>query len=181
MSDSDEGNTQSPTGAPRSSGKREDKRRKSRTEVRSQQNQRRHQARELAVQILYEVDVTDHSADEVLARTRAQHEPHEETFAYVSQLIRGIHVEQAEVDERLGAAAPAFPVGQLAPVDRNILRVAIYELLNQPDVPSKVAINEAIELAKRYGGERSGKFVNGVLGTVFKRIEEDRSARKADS
>ena len=179
MSDSDEGSSQAPPGT--SPANREGKRRKSRTEVRTQQNQRRHQARELAVQILYEVDVTEHSADEVLARTRAQHEPHDDVYAYVTLLIRGVHAEQDEVDERIGAAAPAFPVTQLAPVDRNILRVAIFELLFQPDVPSKVAINEAIELAKRYGGESSGKFVNGVLGTVYKRIDSERSVDKPSS
>jgi N utilization substance protein B len=179
MNNSDDANPQTPPAS--SPANREGKQRKSRTDVRSLQNQRRHQARELAVQILYEVDVTEHSADEVLARTRAQHEPHEDVYAYVTKLIRGIHAEQNEVDERLGAAAPAFPVAQLAPVDRNILRVAIFELLFQSDVPSKVAINEAIELAKRYGGESSGKFVNGVLGTVFKRIDSERSVDKSSS
>jgi N utilization substance protein B len=151
------------------------KRRKAPSEARTQQIQHRRQARELAVQVLYEVDVTDHTVAEVLARTRAQLELHDDAFAYVSLLVRGIHTEREEIDERLAAAAPAFPVAQLAPVDRNILRVAIYELLRQSDVPSKVAINEAIELAKRFGGDSSGKFVNGVLGSVFKQLESERS------
>lgn len=175
MSDSNDASTPRPPQRGSQPAKRAGKSGKVRDGARSLQNQRRHQARELAVQILYEVDVTDHSAAEVLARTRAQHEPHEETFAYVSHLVHGIRRESDEIDHRLGAAAPAFPVTQMAPVDRNILRVAIHELL-EAEVPAKVAINEAIELAKRFGGDSSGKFVNGVLGTVFKRIEADRAA-----
>jgi N utilization substance protein B len=143
-------------------------------EQRSRQNQQRHQARELAVQILYEIDVTDHSAAEVLARTRAQHELEEPALDYLVQIVTGVGRDQDRVDDYLGAAAPQFPVAQLATVDRNILRVAIYELLNNPDIPPTVAINEAIELAKAYGGDTSGKFVNGVLGTVFRRINSER-------
>ncbi len=148
---------------------------KPRRETRSPQNQRRHQARELALQILYEVDVTDHSADEVLARTRAQHATPEEAFAYLASLVHGVHADADRIDTHIAAAAPAFPVAQLPPVDRNVLRVAIFELLNHEDVPPKAAINEAIDLAKRYGGDNSGKFVNGVLGTVFSRIAAQQS------
>lgn len=167
---------QRPPSAPKSGdAKKGGKRRKGPSEARQQQIQHRRQARELAVQVLYEVDVTDHSAAEVLARTRAQLELHDETFSYVSLLVRGIHTDIDDIDERLAEAAPAFPVAQLAPVDRNILRVAIYEMLRQSDVPAKVAINEAIELAKRFGGDSSGKFVNGVLGTVLKRIDAERA------
>src|SRR5262245_21268665 len=82
-------------------------------EQRSKQSQQRHQARELAIQILYEVDVTDHSADEVLARTRAQHAPEEPAFDYLSQLVRGVERDRGRVDDYLGVAAPAFPVPQL--------------------------------------------------------------------
>lgn len=182
MSESNQDSGQSPAQSPSSArSKRDGKRGKGAPDVRAQQNQRRHQAREMAVQVLFEVDVTDHSADEVLARTRAQLAPHEETFDYLSQLVRGIKDDLVRIDDNLGAAAPAFPVAQLATVDRNVLRVAIYELLNQPSVPAKVAINEAIDLAKRFGGDSSGKFVNGVLGTVFKRITAERTAKDAPS
>ena len=143
-------------------------------EQRTKKNQQRRQARELAIQILYETDVTDHSGAEVLARTRAQHGLEEPAFDYLAELVTGVGRDQERVDGYLGAAAPQFPVAQLATVDRNILRVAIYELLNNSDVPPKVAINEAIELAKAYGGDTSGKFVNGVLGTVFRRITAER-------
>lgn len=148
-------------------------------EQRTKLNQQRHQARELAIQILYETDVTDHSAAEVLARTRAQHALEEAAFDYLVQLVNGVGRDQDRVDDYLGAAAPQFPVAQLATVDRNILRVAIYELLNAAEVPPKVAINEAIELAKAYGGDTSGKFVNGVLGTVYRRITAEREQATA--
>jgi len=147
---------------------------KPRRDVRSPQNTRRHQARELALQVLYEVDVTDHSSDEVLARARAQHATPDDTFEYLALLVHGIQVDNEMIDRYISAAAPAFPIAQLPPVDRNVLRVAIFELLNQKDVPPKAAINEAIDLAKRYGGDNSGKFVNGVLGTVFSRINAER-------
>jgi len=146
---------------------------------RTKQNQQRHQARELAIQILYETDVTDHSAAEVLARTRAQHALEEPAFDYLVQLVNGVGRDHVRVDEYLGSAAPQFPVAQLATVDRNVLRVAIFELLNMSEVPPKVAINEAIELAKSYGGDTSGKFVNGVLGTVFRRITSERDQASA--
>jgi N utilization substance protein B len=81
--------------------------------------------------------------------------------------VRGL---QDVIDPHIAAAAPAFPVDQLPAIDRNVLRLAIYELLRETDVPVKAAINEAVELAKRFGGDSSGRFVNGVLGTVAERI-----------
>ena len=81
-----------------------------------------------------------------------------------------------EIDPYIAEAAPAFPIAQLPAVDRNVLRLAIYELLHEAEVPPKAAINEAVELAKRFGGENSSRFVNGVLGTIATRIEHDRKA-----
>lgn len=149
---------------------------KPRQDTRAEQNRRRHNAREQAIQLLYEVDVTAHSAAEVLARIRAQETTPEETFAYLTRLIHGIRRDQETIDDYISAAAPAFPLPQIAPIDRSVLRVAIYELLHEATLPPKVAINEAVELAKRFGGDNSGRFVNGVLGTVFRRIEAERSA-----
>jgi N utilization substance protein B len=148
---------------------------KGRGDLRSEQNRRRRQARELTVQLLYEVDISGHSADEILARTRAQETTHSDAFNYLATLVSGIRVNQHTIDDYIAAAAPAFPVAQLAPIDRSVLRVAIFELLYQPNVPPKAAINEAVELAKRFGGDNSGRFVNGVLGTVLRRIEEERA------
>lgn len=126
----------------------------------------RHQARTLAMQILYEADVAGHPASEVLERYTTDMSLPQPVRRYVERLVTGVLADQEAIDRQIAAAAPAFPVEQLPPVDRNILRIAIYELVNERDVPLKAAINEAVELAKRFGGENSSRFVNGVLGTI---------------
>jgi transcription antitermination protein NusB len=153
---------------------------------RSSPGGKRHQARILALQILFEVDLTAHDPMEVLARTFADQPAPPETRRYVERLVVGTLTDQEEIDTYVFAAAPAFPVAQLPSVDRNVLRIAIYELLRQPDVPPKVAINEAVELAKRFGGDNSGRFVNGVLGTVVNTLgaapaSGDRSATEPET
>lgn len=142
-------------------------------------NVRRHEARELALQTLYEVDMTDHSAAEVLSRTRSQLQPDQETFEYLELLIGEFNLIGDEVDGYIGVAAPAFPVAQLANVDRNVLRIATIELLRHPDVPAKVAISEAIVIAKRFGGDNSSRFVNGALGAIYRKIQAERAAATA--
>lgn len=135
----------------------------------------RRQARTLALQILYETDQTGHDWSEVLERTIEDDTPSQETASYLRLLVEGIFRHQKAIDREIELAAPAFPIGQLSPVDRNALRIAIHELRYTNDVPIKVAINEAVELAKRFGGESSSRFVNGVLGTVVDRLPESRS------
>jgi N utilization substance protein B len=93
-----------------------------------------------------------------------------EIMAHTQRLARGVVAHQAEIDPHITEAAPAFPIPQLANVDRAVLRIAIFELLHEKDVPFKVAINEAVEIAKHFGGPNSGKFVNGVLRTISERI-----------
>jgi len=135
---------------------------------------RRHQARILALQILFEVDLTNHEPREVMTRTFADQPTPPDTRRYVERLVSGTLTDQEEIDHYVLSAAPAFPVSQLPSVDRNVLRIAIYELLRQANVPPKVAINEAVELAKRFGGDNSGRFVNGVLGTVIGKIDHEK-------
>ena len=93
---------------------------------------------------------------------------------FIVDLIRGVIAHASELDKIIEKAAPQWPLDQIAMVDRNVLRLGLYELLfgNRGEVPPKVAINEAIELAKSFGGDSSGKFVNGVLGTVYREIGE---------
>ncbi len=93
---------------------------------------------------------------------------------FVWGMLNGIVAHQAELDAMIVKAAPEWPIEQIAVVDRNALRIGLYELLYAPkeEVPPKVAINEAIELAKNYGGPNSGKFINGVLGTIYKQMTE---------
>ncbi len=135
---------------------------------------RRHQGRILAMQILYEVDVTGHPLDDVLARTLDDQTVACSLRDHVERLTTGVLEAGADVDRRIASAATAFPVAQLAAIDRTVLRLAIFELLHEPGVPPRAVINEAIELAKRFGGDNSGRFVNGVLGTVSTRITEER-------
>lgn len=95
---------------------------------------------------------------------------------FMHDLVFGAEKYQAEIDQLIATAAPDWPLDQITNVDRNVLRLGIYELkfANAEDVPPKVAINEAIELAKTFGGASSGKFVNGVLGTIYKEMGEPR-------
>jgi N utilization substance protein B len=133
---------------------------------------RRHQARMLALQVLYEVDLTNHDSDEAAARAFSEHGPlTEDVTSHVRTLVSGVLAHRADLDPILAAAAPARALEEQAAIERNVLRLSAYELLYEPRVPPKVAINEAVELAKRFGGENSGKFVNGVLRTV---LEEHR-------
>jgi N utilization substance protein B len=141
---------------------------------RRQRNARRRQGRILALQTLYESDMTEHSVAAVLARLRAQDATPPDTLAYASELVTGVRANEVRIDAEIERAAPAFPVEQLPAIDRNILRIAIYELLHALDVPPKAAINEAVEIAKEYGGEGSIRFVNGVLGTVLAQLQPPR-------
>lgn len=127
----------------------------------------RHQSRIHALQVLYEVDLTGHGVDETLAHLVEEEPVTPEVAARAGRLVRGVRAHLDEIDPRIAAAAPAFPVEQLPAIDRNVLRLATYELLHEPDVPTGSAINEAVELAKRFGGDNSGRFVNGALGTIL--------------
>jgi N utilization substance protein B len=122
----------------------------------------------LALQVLYEADLTGHDPDEAMARAFAEHEPvTADVVAQVQDLVRGVMAHRADLDPVIAAAAPARALGEQAAIERNVLRLAVYELVYLPGVPPKAAINEAVELAKRFGGENSGKFINGVLRTVL--------------
>jgi len=142
---------------------------------------RRHQARVLALQVLFEIDMTDHPLDDVLARAIDEQEATEAIASHVSRLVNGVIEHQQLIDGRIGEAAPAFPVDQLPLVDRNVLRIATYELMWEGRVPPKAAINEAVEIAKRYGGPNSSKFVNGALRTILNGITQERAEGPAAS
>jgi N utilization substance protein B len=150
--------------SPRSKGRDSKRSRDSSAEIAA----RRHQARMLALQVLYEVDLTDHDPNEAMARAFSEHGPlTDDVTSRVQALVGGVLDRRDELDPILAAAAPARALEEQAAIERNVLRLASYELLYEPRVPPKVAINEGVELAKRFGGENSGKFVNGVLRTVL--------------
>lgn len=149
----------------------------------------RHLARSIAMQSLYELDfyaaleANREKTDAVAERTIEEFGPGLEEKAFVYGILEGVLSHKKELDTIIEKAAPEWPIGQIAMVDRNVLRIGLFELLfgNYKEVPPKVAINEAIELAKTFGGENSGRFVNGVLGTVYREMGEpgkDESSRR---
>lgn len=152
-----------------------------------------HQGRILAMQTLFEFDTTDHQLDEILGRVHGDKailpdsavetadadeslfdEVPREVAVHAEMLVRGTIANLTEIDPILEKAAPAFPIAQIAAVDRNVLRLAIFELNHQLNVPVPVAINEAVEIAKRFGGDNSSRFVNGVLGTISRQLPPER-------
>ncbi len=119
------------------------------------------------MQTLYELDASGHSAATSLtARINAGSLPNA-AVAYAREIVDGVLGRLGEIDTMISALAPNWPIDQLASVDRNVLRVAIFEIISGVDTPPKVAVNEAVELAKTFGSESSPKFVNGVLGSVL--------------
>ena len=126
----------------------------------------RRRARALALQVLYEVDAAGHKAEEVLARLLSEEQLSEENTNFTRELVSGVIQNQEKIDQNIQSFAPAWPIGQISVIDRNILRLAIFEILLDNKVPVKVAINEAVELAKIFGSDNSSRFVNGVLGSV---------------
>ena len=126
----------------------------------------RHKARTIALQALYEVDAVGREVEVVVARLLAEGELSEENNDFVRELVGGVVQNKDEIDGNIKRFAPAWPIEQIAMIDRNILRLAIFEILFDNRVPVKVAISEAVELAKSFGSENSAKFVNGVLGSV---------------
>jgi transcription antitermination protein NusB len=146
----------------------------------------RHLARSVVLQTLFEWDVRSYEMDDALhalARNEEEFAPGMGDSTFTQRLLKGVHAKRSAIDSIIVKAAPDWPLEKISIIDRNILRVGLFELLfsDRGEVPAKVAINESIELAKTYGGENSGKFVNGVLGSVYKELGEpgkDESAPK---
>ena len=123
----------------------------------------------VAMQIIYEWSVRPKEDILEIARTNIENNPIEDTDEpFIKQLVKGVSKHYAEIDKLVEKAAPEWPLEQIAVIDIAILRLSIYELLFCTDIPPKVAIDEAVELAKTYGGANSSKFINGVLGTVYR-------------
>jgi len=137
----------------------------------------RHLSRSVVLQSLFEWDFrgADHdNVDVILKRTADEFAPGMGDISFIEGLMKGILAKQNDIDQIIVKAAPEWPLDKISPVDRNVLRIGLYELLfsDRSEVPAKVAINEAIELAKTFGGDTSGRFVNGVLGAVYKELGE---------
>lgn len=147
----------------------------------------RHLSRSIVLQSLFEWDLNaleKKAVHEVLERNVTEFAPNKTDMPFMEKLLDGVMSKQPELDQVIEKAAPEWPIDRISPVDRNILRLGLYELLfsDRSEVPAKVAINEAIELAKQFGGDNSSRFVNGVLGAVYKEIgepgKEEQSKRK---
>ncbi len=144
----------------------------------------RHLGRIVALQTLYEADFRasckDTSLDikEVLNRNIERYSETIEDKNFILKLVDGVSSLQSDLDKQLQPLAPDWPIEKIARIDRIILRMGLYELKHEKDVPPKVVINEAVELAKAFGGENSSKFINGVLGTSFRALESEKDSPK---
>lgn len=147
----------------------------------------RHLGRIVALQTLYEQDFrreagdSSFNLDEVLKRNIERYESTVDDIAFIEELVRGVAEHEAELDDELRPLAPEWPIEQIARMDRVVLRMGLYELRHKKDVPPKVVINEAVELAKAFGGDNSSKFVNGVLGTALKKQTGETEAAQPES
>lgn len=146
----------------------------------------RHLGRIIALQTLYEQDFrreagdADFNLSEVLKRNIDRYRDMVDDTAFIKQLVTGVTKDEAKLDAELQPIAPEWPIDQIARMDRIILHIGLYELTEEKDVPPKVVINEAVELAKGFGGENSSKFVNGVLGTALRKITGEPAPQPTD-
>jgi N utilization substance protein B len=127
---------------------------------------KRRKARVIALQALFELDTVGHPTEQTIARLLDDMPVSADTATFARSLVEGVLESKERVDHLIEETAPAWPLDQIAAIDRNILRLAIYEIVVDNKVPMRAAINEAVELAKEFGGETSPKFINGVLGSV---------------
>lgn len=147
----------------------------------------RHLGRILAVQTLYEHEFRTQVGDtanalDILQRNLERYSSSIDDVPFVERLITGVIEAQAQLDEKLQPLAPEWPIQQISRIDRAVLRLGLYELLfSKDEVPHKVVINEAVELAKAFGSDNSGKFVNGVLGTAYRTLVEDSDGKNTTS
>lgn len=143
--------------------------------------QRQRRAREATLQVLFEVDLVGHAVADVRERQFDQMLLTDDARAFAERLVDGVLTTRDRLDALIAELAPTWPTDQLPRVDINVLRLALYELLTAPETPTGAIINEAVELAKQYGSENSGKFINGVLGTVAARISAGEMARSMET
>jgi N utilization substance protein B len=132
---------------------------------------RRRRAREHALQVLFQIDVTGAPADEVFREFWRDRGTDDEMRGFTEDLVRGVLERRGDLDRWISGAAEHWRLERMAVVDRNVLRIAVLEMVRQPEVPPAVAIDEAVEVAKKFGSAESGSFINGVLDEVRRRLE----------
>jgi N utilization substance protein B len=133
----------------------------------------RRKARVLALQALYEADAVSHNAEQVLSRMLEEADLPEESTGFARELVKGVVDHKKEIDRYIKKYAPAWPVSQIPIIDRNVLRLAIFEILLDNRIPVRIGINEAVELAKSFGSDSSPKFINGVLGSIVLQLKDN--------
>lgn len=129
----------------------------------------RRQARVIALQALYEADTSTHPVTAVVERLIEEQSPPQAVADFARLLVQGVAAQRPAIDAEIARSAPLWPVAEIATIDRNVLRLAIYEVLFDTKAPVRAAVNEAVELAKSFGSDNSSKFINGVLGAVAAR------------
>lgn len=129
----------------------------------------RRKAREIAIQILYQADVAGVPFSEAFATYEGYFNPSPKVLSFARELVNGVAEKQKEIDEVIERYSKNWKLSRMSAIDRNILRLATYELLFRPDIPPKVSINEAVELAKAFGTEESASFVNGILDAIYRK------------
>jgi N utilization substance protein B len=133
----------------------------------------RRRGREQALQMLFQLDLSGGSPHEVAEQFWSTREAYDEARPFADRLVRGVRERRAELDRRIAEAAAHWRLERIAVVDRNVLRLAVYELLADPDTPAAVIIDEAVEVAKKFGGPDSGSFTNGILDAIRRRLERE--------
>ena len=133
----------------------------------------RRKGRELALQALYQIDILGRNDEESLVLLYESFYPREERNSFSDELIMGVLANLAEIDAMIEKYSENWKLSRMPAVDRNVLRLAVFELLHKEDIPVKVTMNEAIEIGKRYGSENTGSFVNGILDKIAKTVKKD--------
>ena len=136
---------------------------------------RRRASREVALRALYQIDVGKMTPEEALDSSAAESHYREETLRFARELVLGCVQHRAPIDETIARHARGWTLSRMAHIDRNVLRLAVFEILYRPDVPHSVAVDEAVELAKKYSTAESGRFVNGVLGSLVRTVEGEQT------
>ncbi|MCR4397434.1 MAG: transcription antitermination factor NusB [Firmicutes bacterium] len=135
---------------------------------------RRRKAREIALRVLFQVDVARADPDEAMSLLLSEHHVAPEIVSFAEEIVKGTLEHLEDIDKRLAELSRDWTLERMANTDRNILRMGCFELMYREDIPRSVAVNEAVELAKAYGGPDSGKFVNGILGRIVQDLDNSR-------
>ncbi len=141
----------------------------------------RRRARELAMQALFYMDINDNLSDELLDRFCRNFSPSPKTMSFLLKLVNGVLEAKPEIDALIERFSKNWKIPRMSFVDRNVMRIAVYELLYCIDIPPKVSINEAVDVGKKYGSEQSGAFINGIIDSIHMAVDKGEICAEADT